>query len=83
MYLKVKKISDFQSKGETMNVAIFKAYNQASEVENGKVKMRPATPFVSGSTVELGRTDQNKDDFISITLGIGLMLGIPRKIKMM
>ena len=50
-----------------MNIAISKAYNQASDGEKGKIEIRPATPFISRSMVELERTDKNVDDFISVT----------------
>ena len=50
-----------------MNIAIYKACSQASDAEKGKIKIRPAIPFVLESTVEAERTDKNKDEFIPVT----------------
>ena len=48
-------------------MAISETCKQASDAEKGKIEIRPATPFVPESTVELDRTDKNKDEFISVT----------------
>ena len=51
---KIKKIKECQLR-------------RASDVEKGKIEIRPTIPFVPESTVDLDRTDKNKNEFISVT----------------
>ena len=64
---KIKKVNEYQLKIVTMNVAISTAYSLASDAENGKIEITPAIPFVPESTVGSERTDENKNEFISVT----------------
>ena len=63
----VKKLRQCQLKRVTTNIAITKAYSQASDVEKRTNEFRPAILCVPKSIVESGRTDKNKDKLISIT----------------
>ena len=49
-----------------MNITISEVYNQAKDIEKGKIEIMSAIPFVKESTVGSERTEKNKNGFIAV-----------------